>query len=115
MARKRTARPEVVAKVEGKHVADCGAVRAVREGWWDTPWAAIHPKDGRAAVVYLDAAGRKTRHGSRRWLRFICNSTDCFATVLIRDSAICRLAPVGDVQRSRAGAGTGETKEADRE
>lgn len=72
-----------IKRVVGKHRKGCHAVRAVKEGMWDTPWACScgiewHNKNG---------AGE----GMHTWTRFICNDLKCSAYLLVSDDAIFSL------------------------
>lgn len=70
---------KVFVKMERPHRKDCDAVRTVEEGRWDSPW--WFP----GKVEWRDKIGRRIKSGSRRFLVFECNSTDCQARVLVSE------------------------------
>lgn len=81
---------------ETKHAAYCGALRQVKLGNWDSPWAI-------GAHVFLTklgtAGGPSSRGANTSWLRFRCNSCSCPATVVVRSSDVLSHVPHGEASR----------------
>ena len=64
-----------------QHNADCGAVKS----WSEQPMTIAY-----SHTEWRDRAGRKLRRGAvgDLWLSIRCNSTDCPATVLVREDVL---------------------------
>lgn len=69
--------------------------RAISCPVWKFPWAyfgSASKYQNTPDALYLDAIGRKTKHGSARWITAGCNSTECEGVFAVKESdllAIC--------------------------
>lgn len=73
-------------KLIGKHKDGCYAMRAYKDGTWNTPWAYVE-KDG----LWRDSIGRKG--GNRRWCVVRCNCTDCPAKIMFLENDLLEQLP----------------------
>lgn len=69
----------MIFKIIKKHNKGCGAVAAVKEKTWATPWAGC--VDGRS-TIFRDK-NCQNRGGSIMWNVFICNSTTCGGRIAV--------------------------------
>lgn len=45
-------------------------------------------------MVLRGRTGRKIRGGFYRWIRLVCNNTDCTATALLSEGTVLQLVPI---------------------
>jgi hypothetical protein len=67
----------------GEHNTDCGSVRNVKNGTWDSAWAVPTYE-----FIKSNVLGRRGRPTNIGCIVFICNSTQCKAKLAVEDKLI---------------------------
>jgi len=83
---------KVKTKILTPHRKGCPALKYVKDGRWNSPWAFFKPDS-----QYASADGRISRKGaySYRWLLAGCNCTDCPAEIMVKEEDLLSSLPMG--------------------
>ncbi len=71
--------PDKVVKVVGKHVKNCFAVSAKKDGRWNTCWGPVAFGEHGHPTVTTERRYGKNGRRFKTWLRFVCNDPSCKA------------------------------------
>ena len=74
---------------KNKHLKDCAAMKAVKDGTWKTPWA--YPE---LAIANRFANKTETHRGYVGWLKVRCNDTRCPAELWVRNDEFLQGLPI---------------------
>lgn len=54
---------------------------------WTTPWVFL------GDVFWLSKSGARVKHGTYKWLGFVCNCIDCHGELIVRVDEVVALLP----------------------
>ena len=85
------------------HNPDCYAIKNVKRGAWDNPWAFIT-----AEYRLRDKNGNRHKNGGKRWYVVRCNCTGCPGEVMIEENSLMNAIPMGCLSPKKRRRGTNE-------